>query len=243
MKNTLWTFGCSFTAEWHPLNNTPPNNYDKYKIWRGGNLPKVWPTILSECMGFDLQNLGKGASSNDMIFKTFCHNVKDINEGDVVVIGWTSMLRALMANQNTHQLQDVLVSQDYPEFDRNFLDYYFINRSEDAWSQQIIAYIEIINELAKSKKFKVVYWSSDDKLFNYLENHFDGFIDSDFIVNRITKNYNLIRYLSYLNRFGFKTSIIDETLGAVKDCHSGEIGHKIQAKIIYNHLKKYGKIH
>lgn len=242
MKNTLWTFGCSFTADWHPLGNTPPNNYDKYKIWRGGTLPKVWPTILGECIGYNVKNLGKGASSNDMIFKTLCHNVSDIKKGDIVVVGWTSMLRALFANKYTEQLQDILVAQEYPEFDKNFLDYYFVNRSEFAWIEQVYSYIEIINELAKHKEFKVFYWTSDKNIFEYIFENFNDIDNTQFIFNRTLKNYCLIHYTTYLNKYGFKTKIIDETKGSVEDCHNGEIGHKIQAKIIYNHLKKYGNI-
>ena len=48
---TLWTFGCSFTAEYDPIDGIffPfENDFDKYKKWRGGNLPSVWPTILGD---------------------------------------------------------------------------------------------------------------------------------------------------------------------------------------------------
>ena len=45
-RKTLWTFGCSFTAEYHPVGFPEQrSNYDDYKDWRGGNLPKVWPTV------------------------------------------------------------------------------------------------------------------------------------------------------------------------------------------------------
>ena len=34
---TLWTFGCSFTAEYNPVGDKfVRNNYDEYKDWRGG---------------------------------------------------------------------------------------------------------------------------------------------------------------------------------------------------------------
>ena len=47
----LWTFGCSFTAEYNPIDGIYApyeNNYDKYRRFRGGELPKTWPNILAE---------------------------------------------------------------------------------------------------------------------------------------------------------------------------------------------------
>jgi len=87
MKN-LWTFGCSFTGEYYPLDSVPPNNYNKYKKWKGGNLPPVWPTVLSKKLGYNCNNLGRGAMSNSSIFNTFCNISHKISNGDIVIIGW-----------------------------------------------------------------------------------------------------------------------------------------------------------
>ena len=67
-RNTLWTFGCSFTAE-YPL-EIPDlrTKYDDYKNWRGGNLPKSWPTLLSEMIDYDVKNFGEGGSSKSIYF-------------------------------------------------------------------------------------------------------------------------------------------------------------------------------
>lgn len=242
MKNTLWAFGCSFTAEYHPLNNTPPNNYDLYREFRGGNLPPVWPTLLSKKLKFNLKNLGKGASSNDTIFKTFCDNVSDIQEDDIVIIGWTQVLRAVMANTTgeVNHLQDVLVSNDYPEWDRRWLDYYFINRSSPAWNEQLISYTRIINELSKVKKFKVLYWSSDKTIFEYFLENFKKFNNVNFLYRKNT--YNFIDILLSCRDDGIKVQIVDETNGLIEDAHMGEAGHKKQSELLYTHLKSNGYI-
>ena len=36
----------------------------------------------------NLKNTAKGGNSNYQIFFDFCENVDDINEGDIVLIGW-----------------------------------------------------------------------------------------------------------------------------------------------------------
>ena len=49
--NRLWTFGCSFTAEYDPIDGLffPfENNYDKYRKLRGGTLPNVWVDLLAK---------------------------------------------------------------------------------------------------------------------------------------------------------------------------------------------------
>ena len=240
MKNTLWTFGCSFTAEYHPLNNTPPNNYDLYREFRGGTLPDVWPTLLSNKLNFNLKNLGKGASSNDTIFKTFCDNVSYIQENDIVIIGWTQVLRAIMANTTCEEnhLQDVLISNDYPEWDREWLDLYFINRSSPAWNEQLMSYTRIINELSKLKKFKILYWTSDETIFEYFNEKFEDFNEINFLFKN--HSFSLIDILLTYVTEGFPIQIINETNGVVEDAHMGEVGHEKQSEIVFKHLKSNG---
>ena len=57
MKNTLWTFGCSFTDEYSPINTNPPNNYDLYAELRGGSLPTIWAGMKHYWMSFLCQRI------------------------------------------------------------------------------------------------------------------------------------------------------------------------------------------
>ena len=55
---TLWTFGCSFTAEYNPVGDKfVRNNYDEYKDWRGGTLPDVWPTLLGKKLNLKVKKV------------------------------------------------------------------------------------------------------------------------------------------------------------------------------------------
>ena len=40
--NTLFTFGCSYTADYNVMTN------QKYNDFKGGTLPDVWPKVLSK---------------------------------------------------------------------------------------------------------------------------------------------------------------------------------------------------
>ena len=93
--NKLWTFGCSFTAEYNPIDGIffPfENQYDKYRKYRGGTLPKVWVDLLAERIGYKPYNCAIGGSSNNKIFNQIVDDVKNgiTTKNDLVVvsIGW-----------------------------------------------------------------------------------------------------------------------------------------------------------
>jgi hypothetical protein len=238
MKNTLWTFGCSFTAEWHPLNNTPPNNYDKYREWRGGELPDVWPKILAKHLKVNLENHGKGASGNQTIFKTFCNKCNFIKEGDTVVIGWTQIARYPMFLSSGNELVDLLPSETYEEVPQSVHEFNLVNRTNPIWIEEIISFMRIINELAESKKFKVYFWTSDGPIFHYITENNSENLRRD---NMIATEYNsLFEGVSMTcpSKYLEKLSIFQETDKEVADAHMGYYGHIYQAEFIKNFILK-----
>ena len=93
--NTLFTFGCSYTADFETGNLIP---YLKYKEYRGGTYPKSWPTLLSEKIGMNIKNYGLGGTGNQSIFEQFCIHCDEINENDVVIIEWSYIHRYRLAD-------------------------------------------------------------------------------------------------------------------------------------------------
>lgn len=237
MRNTLWTFGCSFTAEWNPVGDRVRSNYDDYKDWRGGNLPPVWPTIVARNLNMNLENKGQGATGNDNIFKKFCDNSHLIESGDVVIIGWTHILRYLLSSPSGTHLMDILPSETYPEHPSETTEYITINRSLPPWYGQIISYIKIIINYCKVIGAKVFFWTSDINMYEYFKENYNDIDVSKFI----DWNYN---DLFQIIRTKFKEApyftIEEETNGKVVDYHLGEDGHKYQADIIFKHLLKNG---
>ena len=135
MENSLWTFGCSFTAEYHPIDNDPPTTYDFYKQYNGGELPKVWSEQLSEKLGLKYENKGRGATSNASIFYSFCNFCDKLQEDDIVIVQWTTIYRFLLANDDLGELCDILPSCEYPdnEYDMDLITAMLVNRSNPIW--------------------------------------------------------------------------------------------------------------
>ena len=103
--NKLWVFGCSFTAEWYPVGYEHiPSTYDEYKNFKGGTLPDVWPTILSKKLNYDVRNCAIGGASNYNILKQFINVIDYINEGDILIFGWTQLLRFCAVNEKEHRI-------------------------------------------------------------------------------------------------------------------------------------------
>jgi len=240
MENSLWSFGCSFTAEYHPIDNEIPNNYDKYKEWRGGNLPEIWPTILSKKLNLENNNKGRGATSNYDIFYSFCDSVSDLKKNDIVIIQWTSIYRFLLANPTQDNLMTILPSETYEEFNQTFIDNILVNRSNVTWLVELIYFSKIINEICKEKGVHLFYWTYDDDIISYIMEKWSKLLYDKFIsiygVDDILKKYHLMGHLDKL--CNNKHTIDGETNGMIHDAHLGEFGHKEQAELFYNYIKE-----
>ena len=88
---TLWTFGDSYTESFTGLDCT-------YINWKG-DIPKVYPEIISEKLGMKLINFGKGGNNNYQIFQTFCENANNINKNDIIIISWSQLHRYRLINK------------------------------------------------------------------------------------------------------------------------------------------------
>ena len=92
--NTLWTFGDSFTAghgckPFGPIENVGTDNgnhYEKrYKTYIDLN-KKIWPEIVSENFGMQLNNLGINGLTNELILDNLLKHVTLFDKTDLVII-------------------------------------------------------------------------------------------------------------------------------------------------------------
>lgn len=234
MENSLWSFGCSFTADWYIKGDDNPNNYELYRVLKGGTLPPVWPTILANKLDYKNQNKGKGATSNYEIFYSFCDSVSKFRKNDIVIFQWTSTYRFLLADDQ-HFLQTVLPSVKYSNFEQELIDKILVNRTNEVWISELIYFSKIINEICKEKNVHIFYWSYHDDIINsYMETSWDEFPHDKYIK---AKGYN--RLLEYLkDTCNGNHTIYSETNGQVKDAHLGEYGHISQSDLFYNYIKQ-----
>lgn len=244
---TLWTFGCSFTADYYPVDNPLiKTKYDDYKKWKGGTLPKIWPTLLSEKLNYELKNKGWGGDSNYGIVFKFLEVCEQIKKDDIVIFGWTHVARFQAANFLINSFQQILPSiYEYPEtnLSQNTIKEILLNRTHNLWITELHHWIKFINLYLTNIESHVYHWTSDDNIFNKKTEIVN---DEQFIVVQdpnFSFNDNIMSYISHVNRIDFKemSKIIHETNGQVDDQHFGEYGHIHQSEYFYNHIMKYIK--
>jgi hypothetical protein len=222
--NTLFTFGCSYTADFETGNLIP---YLKYKEYRGGTYPKSWPTLLSEKIGMEIKNYGIGGVGNQSIFEQFCIHSDEIKENDIVIIGWSYVHRYRWASDNwihvgAGPITNINLGQDNETHEKIIL-----NRTNKLYVDEVFNYIKLIDTFSKSKKFKVFYWFADEIITKNLNE------------NTLNKN-SIILWKNDLFRTIYNEggkNIKQETNGKIDDLHFGELGHKIMSNIIYGHIQ------
>jgi hypothetical protein len=234
---TLWTFGCSFTAEWYPVGYENPSTYDEYKKFKGGTLPDVWPIILGKKLNYDLRNCAFGGSSNYNILKQFINAIDNINEGDILIFGWTSLLRFCAVSESEHKIIEMLPRYSYDVnvgYSKTTVDEILVNRSHPLWAEEVNNWIKFINDYCCLKNVEIFHWNSDILLFDENSKFID---DKKYILPpKGNQNETMINY--FTNNIG---TIQDETDGKINDLHLGEFGHIKQAEYFYNHIKKHIK--
>jgi hypothetical protein len=208
--NTLWTFGDSLTDGFRS-NDTWAKTYVDWK----GYIPLTYGEIISKELNYELINLGKGGSDNNLIFESFIKNIDNIKDGDIVIIGWSDIGRFRLATKLNTWISFV------PNFNNNLTNMenisnqtimeVFVNRLSDVYTDEVNIWINFIKKTIKN--FKIINWST----FN------QGKINGIY-VNEIER-------------------IIDETNGLIKDAHFSERGQKQLSEILLNKINgNYNKI-
>lgn len=211
--NKLWIFGDSNSAPFDPI-----YPYAKqYLEWKGYR-SKIYGEVMSEKLGFQHCNRAKPGSDNYTIFQTLCDNVKEMREGDIVIIGWSSVIRfRLLCSKPTDAFLSLV-----PNWDNNLsgLDHIsietveqtLINRSDNMvrYVEELGSWIDLIDYTMEKKGVKVVHWS----LFG------EGINGHQFDIHQP------------------QCCLIDETKGLIEDYHLGEIGHRELSKFLFRYLVK-----
>ena len=95
MKNKLWVFGDSFSTPFH-LHFWGANGYIKWK----GYEPHIFSHHISKHYGLKIESRSLCGMDNYSIMERVCRELKNIKDGDIVIIGWSSMLRFRMVGKD-----------------------------------------------------------------------------------------------------------------------------------------------
>jgi hypothetical protein len=249
---TLHLFGDSFTGG-HKLDITF-SPYLQWKEFRKGDLPPCWGELLSKKLNMKMVNHGVGGMSNVEIFQTICQHSDKIDKDDIVIINWTYPHRfrwVTWSNEEKRYRWTRLSSHplDGSKISEQTRQDISLNKSLPLYIDEVYEYEKLIGEYAKSKKFKLFFWSADVDIINDLPS--TRLNDRKYILHeQIDKLPLKIEGSSFINvvrselkrtifdvfyNFGAET-IYEETNGEVNDNHLGEKGHFIQFELFYNYI-------
>lgn len=95
--NNLWIFGDSFSA---PFSNDELKEWaTPYIKWKGYT-PNVFGDIISSNLNMKLHNHARGGSDNYTIFETISKYSNDISDDDIIIVGWSSLIRYRIIDPN-----------------------------------------------------------------------------------------------------------------------------------------------
>jgi hypothetical protein len=216
-QNNLWVFGDSFSVPFKRVIDYMP--YVPYK----GYCPKVYGDIISENLNLNFVDMSVGGSSNYNMFHSFIKNFEKIKPNDVVIFGWTQIIRFRIASKR-NDLFDVLIAvadqmTNLIDIEKNVLDHFHINRmAYSVYFDELCDFIKIINHTCKNNKVLHWTWVEPTSTFTTDEKQYEkNFFDL------------LIPYVKY-------PDIKKETNGEIKDFHYGEVAHKNLAEDLIKFL-------
>jgi len=223
--NRIWVFGDNSSCV---FSRTKERRFQYYKRYRNGDFPPSWSELLSHDLGRKLNNYAVQGQSNYDVFEWFCRMSINLQENDIVLIGWSNVERFRLYDNFTKDYVSIRPDALKRANTYNSLNGVSLesineilkNRRDDKWCEEVGSWEVLINEYCKLKKCFVFYWTFDQQLN---KPYYVGGLHLDF--------------REYLISIGAE-DITMETKGKLTDGHFGENGHKIQAQYFLDFLNK-----
>lgn len=204
----VWTFGDSFTEPYNP-NYSWSNEYIKWK----NRQPKVYADFIGETLDMEVKNLGVGGTDNYTIFESFCKNVMDIGDNDILIFGWSGINRFRIPTKDDNWRTILVDSFDENKVKFKDTNYSFetikeivINRNHKLYINEINWWMIMIEHVMKPRK--CLFWSPFKPIDEFNVLYFDGI-----------------------------ETVKSETGGYINDIHFSENGQKNIADLLIQHIK------
>jgi hypothetical protein len=145
----IWIFGDSYSANFdHDRQGPFSLEYINYK----GYIPKTFGGFLSDYLNCEHINLAIPGNNNDTIFEEVIKNAPIIRKGDIVIIGWSDIIRFRLAeHENEKTFISVLPRRNKPErladVSVNTTDEILVNRMSSAYYEEFKIRFNFINWL------------------------------------------------------------------------------------------------
>lgn len=193
----LFVFGDSFSEQ--------RGIHAPYSIWKGYS-PDTYPHIISKKLEIPLFNFSHGGFSNSDIFQSVCQNVDKIEDGDIVIIGWSGLARFRLAN---------------PKLNR------WLQFQPGIW--EMYSKLDMgIDGLSESTIDEILYNRS------HFELHREEILDWIKLLSKVFERNTFINFTWCTSDWGLKPlsfeTIKEETNEEIDDSHWSENGHMVFAK-------------
>jgi hypothetical protein len=165
----LWVFGDSFTEGFDEstyYSKIPMPDYVKKYIDYKGYIPKAFNIILADKLNIETTNFAIGGADNYTIFHTIIKNIEKISKDDIVIIGWSSVLRIRVAKRNNtfasiqawmERLTDDMLRDRGIDVSQKTIRELFANRTSSVYIDEINDLIKVLKLLLKEQK--IINWS------------------------------------------------------------------------------------
>ena len=165
LKPILYVIGDSFTATIESHYKGGSEWFLKYFNYKE-EIPKTFSEILSEYYDIEFVNLGFNGVSNQTIYSTFLKECHRFKKNDIVIIGWTSIMRFKLANQ-LNNLVDVIAFAHHPspneDISVNTIEEVAKNRgSYNVYWTEVENYIKSINKMFPDNRIYNWTWVSPE---------------------------------------------------------------------------------
>ena len=260
--STLHCYGDSFTEGQPDKQLFEP--FQRWREYRGGNLPLSWSELLSQKLNMKLRNLGIGGHSNPQTFDDVSKDAHLFQAGDIVIVNWTYRDRfrwghiaefsdgtPVYRDENgnpKHTWKKLSANNANPEdfkyISQSTKDDFVYNRSTfNCYTNEIYNQENLLEQYANSKGFHIFFWSTDDNIIINLPEERRKIkrymLQDTFEPGSYNIPSNGGDYIRYIISKGGRT-IYNETEQTVNDdTHLGETGHRVQYELFYEYISKY----
>ncbi len=175
--NNLWVYGDSFSMDINTDSAPYAIEYVKLK----NRHVKNYGNFISEKLGLNLINRAIGGIDNFTILETFCLDIENIHDDDLVIIGWAPQTRFRIVSDVTNYWISVgSVYDDFkPNLDQESIQKIMINRLHELYGTEIENWNKLIKK-ALPKNFLYVWtWNNMEftNEFKNIKEETNGIID------------------------------------------------------------------
>lgn len=252
MNKALWTFGCSFTEDSNNFLKEAPYWKDYLSYKKVKNIP-VWSTILSSFLQLKDNNFGYGGVGNDYIFEKFIEQAPNMEQGDYVVIQWSSFNRIqfpfLYGNEfksNNIHIRNFIGGNSYRDgFPKNIekgAQYISIVNSCKYILDKFHDRVKFLIDYCEARKINLFFWCMElenDYVLDIVKQYPNYFYNESNNFHDESNDFNLVeRMHNYGELLQLRFRIEDDTFGKVDDVHPSEQGHRLIAVFLLQFINR-----